>query len=153
MKSILDEFAEQKKAGNNTRKSAANFSDDAKQRCLELVNRTEQLISPWGYFSDIKDAASKAVEVMGRIAALVHIFSDKEEKISLASLNSAVQIYDWHAGEFKRLFSSAPELSEAEQDAEAIIDFLVRDVWNQRRKHGSRKMICAIMGGTFEAAS
>jgi len=104
------------------------------------------LISPWGYFSDIKDAASKAVEVMGRIAALVHIFSDKEEKISLASLNSAVQIYDWHAGEFKRLFSSAPELSEAEQDAEAIIDFLVRDVWNQRRKHGSRKMICAIMG-------
>lgn len=129
MKSILDEFAEQKKAGNNTRK-VLQFSDDAKQRCLELVNRTEQLISPWGYFSDIKDAASKAVEVMGRIAALVHIFSDKEEKISLASLNSAVQIYDWHAGEFKRLFSSAPELSEAEQDAEAIIDFLVRDVWN-----------------------
>jgi hypothetical protein len=129
MKVLLEEYAERQKTGNNERK-LLQFSDEAKLRWLELVNKTEDLIHPWGGFNDIKDAASKAVEVMGRIAALLHIFSAKEGLISIEMLNSAVEIYDWHAGEFKRLFASEPEMPEPEKDAQLLYDFMLRDVWN-----------------------
>jgi len=129
MKQVLEEHAERKKLGNDERK-VLKFTERAKVRCLELINKTEELIGPWAYFSDIKDAASKAVEVMGRIAALLHVFSGEEGDVSLETLDRAVELYNWHAEEFKRIFSTEAAVTPAMADAHTLENYLLRTVWN-----------------------
>jgi hypothetical protein len=129
MGDVLKEYAERRDAGITERK-VLTFSEEAKHRILELVNKTEEFIGPWGYFKDIKDAASKAVEVMGRLAALLHVFAGENGQISLETLESAIALYDWHLNEFKRIFATEEVASPAVLDAQTLENYLLRTVWN-----------------------
>ncbi|WP_284077387.1 YfjI family protein [Herbaspirillum aquaticum] len=131
MKVLLAEDAERRKSSIANRRVLV-FSAEAKSCLLELVNKTEDLIGPQGYYNDIKDAASKAVEIMSRLAALLHVFSGEEGEISLATLKCAVQLYNWHIREFKRIFAEQAVMTPAVKDAQVLEKYLWRAVWDKR---------------------
>lgn len=139
MKEILDKNAERKASGQDDR-IVLRFSDVAKKHLLHLINQTEDLIGPLGESKDIRDAASKAVDMMGRIAALFHIFSHEEGEISVSTLDRAVKIYNWHNIEFKYLFSESSN-ANVEQDALKLEDYLLRKVWNMGGYHEKKNYV------------
>ena len=76
------------------------------------------------YLHDMKDFASKAMEIAGRVAALLHKFSGQEGKISVDTFKRACTIVDWHLHEFKRIFSPQQAVSHIHIDARALGEYL-----------------------------
>lgn len=133
---LLDEYARRIDAGKVDRK-LIEFSPEAKSRWIELVNQTEAMIQPWGYLSDIKDFASKAMEIAGRVAAQMHHFTKQEGKITVDTLQRAVRIMEWHLHEFKRIFSQQFEIPRIQREMQVLIRYLHSNYW----MHGSRKAL------------
>ena len=104
MKEVLAQRDERIKQGRSDR-ILLKFSSEADDRWIELTNTIEEMIQPNDTFYEIRDASSKAMEIVGRIAALFHYFSDQEGDISLDTLNRAADVASWHLTEFKRIFS------------------------------------------------
>jgi hypothetical protein len=71
------------------------------------------------------------MEVVGRIAALFHVFSKQEGRISVDTLNRAVSIVDWHLHEFKRLFSPEFAIPQEQADAQVLEEYFYTKLWNR----------------------
>ena len=125
---LLDAFGRRSDAGLITR-DVLEFSEDAIAKWISLTNNTESMLQPCGYLSDIKDFASKAVEITGRVAALLHIFSGQEGKISVDTLERAIAIVGWHLEEFKRIFSPGAGIPQEHADALKLEDYLYDNYW------------------------
>ena len=123
MHELLDEFGRRVDAGEVAR-TTLEFSDDAVARWIVIANHIEQMLQPNAYMHDIKDFGSKALEITGRIAALLHVFSRQEGKISVDSLNRANAIVEWHLHEFKRIFSPQSVVSQIQTDAQTLENYL-----------------------------
>jgi hypothetical protein len=128
IKELLDEYDRMINAGKVERK-LIEFSDEAKACWIEMMNRTEGMIGPWGYLRDISDFASKAIEIAGRIAALMHHFTKQEGKITLDTFLHALNIMEWHLHEFKRIFSQQFELSQMQADMNVLVRYLHSHYW------------------------
>lgn len=102
------------------------FAPEAKEEWLKMANFIEQHLGPTGYLHDVKDCASKTMENMGRVAALMHIFSEQDGMISLDTVLRAFKIVEWHLHEFKRLFSPEVKVAQAQMDAPTLMDYLLR---------------------------
>jgi len=105
------------------------FSDDAKARWVKQANNTEWMIRPGEYLSDIDDFASKTMELIARLAASMHYFCGDGGKISLDTLERAIQIVGWHVDEFKRVFAAQPMMPQEQMDASAVSFWLRTRVW------------------------
>lgn len=127
MDEMLGEFGRRLDSGVANR-TTLEFAEDAVPRWIDIANHTETMLQPWGYMHDIKDFASKGLELAGRIAALLHVFSKQEGKISVESLNRAVEIIDWHLHEFKRIFSP-PSVPQEQRDAQVLEHYLHANYW------------------------
>lgn len=125
---LLDEYASRIDEGNVERK-VIEFSPEAKSHWIEMLNRTEANIQPWGYLRDINDFASKAMEIAGRVAALMHHFGKQEGKITVDTLQRALTIVEWHLHEFKRIFSPQFEIPQVHLDAYALVRYLHSHYW------------------------
>ena len=125
---LLEEFDRRSRAGAMTR-DVLEFSEDAIAKWISLTNNTESMLQPCGYLSDIKDFASKAVEITGRVAALLHVFSGQEGKISVDTLERAIAIVGWHLEEFKRIFSPGAGIPQEHADALKLEDYLYDNYW------------------------
>ncbi|AYQ41868.1 hypothetical protein BLA9940_00029 [Burkholderia aenigmatica] len=119
MREFLDEFGRRVDAGE-IKRTILEFSDDAMPRWIHVANTLESQLHPNGYLHDIKDFASKALEIAGRVAALLHVFSKQEGKISVDTLNRAIMIIEWHLNEFKRIFSTQILVPQAHVDAQTL---------------------------------
>jgi hypothetical protein len=64
------------------------------------------------------------MEIAGRIAALLHHFTGQEGKISVDTLERALQILGWHLDEFKRVFSPLGKMPQEILDAQLLMDYL-----------------------------
>lgn len=137
---LLDEFGRRIDAGVIER-TVHEFSDEAIARWIELMNHTEALIAPVGYLHDIKDFASKRVEITGRIAALLHVFSKQEGKISVDTLNRAVEIVGWHQHEFKRIFSPPPAIPQELADAQQLEHYLHTHYWCRSQTFAQKNLV------------
>lgn len=89
-----------------TEKLALEFSYQAKHECMAYSNWVEGQIAVNGYYSDVKDAASKIGENMARVAALFHYFSGQTGEISLETTQQAIAVSTWHLNQFRMLFST-----------------------------------------------
>lgn len=127
MRELLEEFGQRVDTGVIER-TTLEFSDDAIPRWIEMTNRTESMLSPWGYLHDIKDFASKAMEISGRVAALLHVFAKQEGKISVDTLDRAIAIVEWHLHEFKRVFSPTT-IPQEHRDAQVLEHYLFVNYW------------------------
>lgn len=116
---LLDSLAAGLDSGSVVRQVLV-FSTEAKFQWLNLANQIECMLGPGGYLHDIKDSASKTMEITGRVAALLHIYSKHDGLISIDSLNRAAAIVQWHQDQFKRLFSPEFNPPLAQQDAHSL---------------------------------
>lgn len=105
------------------------FSEDAKARWIQQANNTEWMIRPGEYMSDIDDFASKTMELVARLAASMHFFAGDGGKISLDTLERAIEIVAWHVGEFKRLFAAKPVMQQEQVDAFDAAMWLRTRIW------------------------
>lgn len=139
MRELLDEFGRRVDAGVIER-TTLEFCDDAIPRWIEMTNYTESMLQPWGYLHDIKDFASKALEIAARVAALLHVFSKQEGKISVDTLNRAIKIVEWHLHEFKRIFSPAT-VPQEHRDAQVIEHYLFVNYWCRKFNFAQKNLV------------
>jgi hypothetical protein len=114
---------------SEAKRAVVEFSNEAKARWIDMVNTTESMVQPWGYLNDIKDFASKAMEIVARVAALLHWFTQQDGKISIDTLNRALMIVEWHLHEFKRIFSPQCAIPQIQVDAQALEHYLYSHYW------------------------
>ncbi|GMG91647.1 hypothetical protein Cmtc_28670 [Cupriavidus sp. TKC] len=126
LREVLDDWGRRLDAGA-TERTILEFAEDAVRRWVGLANELESSLGPDGPQHDIKDHISKALEITGRIAALLHVFSRQEGAISVDTLGRAVDIVAWHIGEFKRIFSPDHAVPQEQADAQP----LARHLWTR----------------------
>lgn len=104
------------------------FSDDAKARWFAQANKTEWMLRPGDYLHDITDFGSKAMEIVARLAAVMHYFAGEEGKISLDTLERAIAIVAYHVDQYKDLFS--PRLAPPQDQVDAQkVELYLRNLW------------------------
>lgn len=96
------------------------FSPEACHRYHELSNWVESQIALGGRYFDAGDHASKLMENVGRVAAVLHHFEGFEGPISHGTLNAASEICDAASWDFARLFVPPPQ---EQQDAMLLADY------------------------------
>lgn len=122
---LLNQIGQQVDAGAIDH-SVLEFSPEAKEAWICSANHIEQQLGPMGGLHNIKDCASKSMEIMGRVAALLHIYSKQEGQISLDTVQRAITIVQWHLCEFKRLFSPEVVVEQKQVDAQSLGNYLGR---------------------------
>ncbi|MBP0635904.1 DUF3987 domain-containing protein [Cupriavidus sp. AcVe19-6a] len=140
MGELLDEWGRRIDAGA-IKRTTLEFSEDAIARWLVLANQVESMLSPFGYLHDFKDFASKALEITSRIAALLHVFSMQEGKISIDTLSRAVDIVDWHIDAFRRLFSADAAIPQEQADAQVLENFLYTQFWCRKLNFAQKNLV------------
>lgn len=101
------------------------FSAEAQARWDMEHDQIESEMQPGRYFHHFRDFASKLADKMGRLAALLHFFDGCEGDISRDTLERAIMIGQWFAGEFVRIFTPPPTIAEEQQNAAKVRDWLV----------------------------
>ena len=123
----LQQFLDQLEAKRNTgnvEREILTFSEDATQLYKDKANEIEVLIRPDGAWFEIRDFASKALEHAGRVSGLLHKFCKQEGQISADTFTRAWQLVQWHAEEFKRLFTVQTEEMKFMADLETLTRYL-----------------------------
>lgn len=119
------------------------FSPEAQVDMIEAYNHVEQHINPGGFYADAKDYASKILENTVRLAAIFHFFTGQQGDISFDTFRAAEKIVTWYAEEFVRLFVPTDPVSEAEQEAQLLIQWFIklyrRRGWDRIQKSFIRK--------------
>jgi len=100
------------------------FSWAAQEHYLDFYNSVESQLGINGYYSDVKDAASKIAENMSRIAAILHCFTGQTGPIDLGTANQASAIANWYLNQFKFLFGKAQMMSQEEMDIQILANWL-----------------------------
>lgn len=103
------------------------FSEDAKREWIYIHNDVEEKLKPWGWLRQIPDFASKSMEMIARVAAILHCFTAQEGLISVDTLQRAVTLVDWHLFEFHRIFCPPPQ---SRNDAHTLYCYLQSHYWN-----------------------
>lgn len=138
MVELLDEYDRRREAGK-LEPDIIEFSEEVRDEWVAAANNIEVQLQPLQYLSDVKDFASKAMEITGRVAALFHKFSGQEGKISIDTFRRACQIVNWHLHEFKRIFSPQRVVPQVQIDAQALRDYIDRAYasqgWNWAKKN------------------
>lgn len=111
-------------SGQGPEQQVLELDDDAKEYLIELINQTEVMIQQGGSMHAISDFASKACEIMVRIAALFHTFSSQEGKISRDTLDRAVKVVNYHVEEFGRIFATSFSMPGSYEDSARLEDYL-----------------------------
>jgi len=128
IRELLVQFQDMMASGKIERE-VIEFSEDAKARWIQQANNTEWMIRPGEYMSDIDDYASKTMELIARLAASMHYFAGDGGKISLDTLERAIEIVGWHVDEFKRLFAARPVMPQEQVDAYDVAMWLRTHIW------------------------
>lgn len=131
----LLEMADQRQASGEPR-TLLEFCDEAKQVWIDDQNRVEACMRPGECFDGIKDAASKSMEIAGRLAAIFHYFNGSEGLISKETMGRALEVVGWHIGEFNRILGDANRFTQVQQDANYLNQHLLNRYW----QHGCQKI-------------
>ena len=108
------------------------FSPEAEQKWIAHYNDIESTLKKSGNLYHYKEFGSKIAENITRMAALIHFFSSDEEFISIDSVNSGYAIADWFYREQVQLFPQKNNISELDQDAEELFQW-INKYFNERR--------------------
>jgi len=151
---LLHAYLEKAKAGSITR-DVLEFDDEAKRLWFDIATKVEMDIQPGYYLHDIGDFASKYMDVVGRIACLLHYFEAKTEglpadpearakligKISADTLSRAEEIAAFHLHEYKAVFSVSGQRSPEQIDADTVYDYLYRHYYKRNCLEVSKNLV------------
>ena len=110
------------------RRRIVEFDDEARHRWAYHANAVEAMLREGGYLSEVRDFGAKLMEHVARVAAILHVFTSQEGKITVDTIERAFSIVSWHAEEFRLLFSPSLEVPQAVMDADKVADYLLRQV-------------------------
>lgn len=100
-----------------------NFDWQAKRACLDFYNEIEFAMQKFQPLADIRDAGSKALDNMCRIAALFHIYDGAHGEITESSVQRAIEVICWYLNTFKYLYG------QRAIQQNVIPDFLILENW------------------------
>jgi len=165
---LLRDYLEKAKAGSITR-DVLEFDDAAKRLWVNIASNVEMDIQPGCYLHDIGDFASKYMDIVGRIATLLHYFEANTEsfsadsharaaqigKISTDTLQRAEEIAVWHLHEYKSVFSLEIQRSPEQIDADSVFDYLDRKYFRRDCLEVSKNLVrrnCGVRGERYNRA-
>lgn len=92
---------------NSWGRVVVGFDDDAKSSWIDFYNFVESRVAEGGFWSGMRDHASKLADNVARLAVLFHCFEtgSVSGKVSEVTLNFAIQVGLWFSGEFAKVFS------------------------------------------------
>lgn len=98
--------------------------------CLrqQFAAEMELSLRPDGAYADVRDQASKAVEIATRMAGVMHCFFQLDGDIDERTMHDAIALMRWHLEEYKRLFGEPNQYSHAFEDAMKLQEFLVDQI-------------------------
>ncbi|WP_312226473.1 YfjI family protein, partial [Stutzerimonas nitrititolerans] len=135
---LLHERDTRHAAGDRSKK-ALRFSPDAKARWVEAQNQIELQIGKGGTYEDIRDFASKSVEIASRVAGILHHFEGLEgDVVERATLERALSVVAFYFREFQEKFGSHNNLPEDEKDAWALKSYLRSRYWERNYNQAPR---------------
>lgn len=105
------------KDGVRPPRKVLKLSLEAHAHLENFSNLVESELGVSRFFSDMKGSASKAAENVVRLAGLFHCYEGFEGPIGAEILQRAIAIVKWYLLEFKRLFSTKPQMPLELQDA------------------------------------
>lgn len=139
---MLESSQKARKEGRKTR-PVIELSPDAKVHLRDYGNFIESHLVPGGYYHGISDAASKNVENAVRMAALFHLYENREGLLGEDLVRAACNVSRWYLDEFWRVFSAPPQLPLHIQDPWELDQCLRRLFMSSGRYQYSRSMLQA----------
>ena len=126
-------------------RDVVEFDEQAKVLWLQIAGNVEASFQPGQFLHDISDFGNKYMDIVGRIACLLHYFEvdtsslpeDPDARagaigqISADTLARAEQIAAWHLNEYKQLFSPPLQRAPEELDADSVYAYLYRTFYHR----------------------
>jgi len=142
LRELLLTYKEMRQSGRVSR-DVVEFDEQAKVLWLEIASKVENSFQPGQFLYDISDFGNKYMDIVGRVACLLHYFEvdtsglpeDPDMRaqaigqISADTLARAEQIGLWHLNEYKQLFSPPLQRAPEELDADSVYAYLYRTVY------------------------
>lgn len=130
-------------ASGRLSRDVVEFEEQAKLEWLKVAGSVETGFRAGHDLNDISDFGNKYMDIVGRIACLLHYFEtdtsslpDEPQarasaigKISADTLSRASEIAAWHLTEYKQLFSPPPQRAPEELDADSVYSYLYRNCY------------------------
>jgi hypothetical protein len=135
---LLSSF-EQKDPDEQSKRVVLEFNDVASMEWKQLADQIEIDLGPSGPLHDISDFAAKFLEIVSRIAAVMHYFCGSGELIDNTTLRGAVHIGYWHLNQYRQLFGQSRPQDEA--DAELYISHFMTHYLSRGRQYVERKTL------------
>lgn len=151
---LLQSYQEKAKT-TPIKRDLLEFDDDAKLVWFEIASRVENDIKPGHYLNDIGDFASKYMDIVGRISAILHYFENMPSKISRDTLCRAADIAEWHLHEYKQVFSLENQRSPEQIDADAVYGYLYHRYFVHKIMTVSKNFVrqrCGVRGERYYRA-
>lgn len=137
-------YKEMLEAGRVAR-DVLEFDEQAKLYWLQIAGNVEASLRPGQFLHDISDFGNKYMDIVGRIACLLHYVevnigilpADTEARtralgmISAETLRRAEQIATWHMNEYKQMFSPPLQRPPEEVDADRVYAYLYRNFYRR----------------------
>ena len=93
-----------------TVKKTLSFSDKAKDIWLDVCNDIEIKQGPTGFYHNAIGHASKLMENISRVAALLHCFEQAlDDDISTATLLDAINVVAYYSAQYMKAFTAPPK--------------------------------------------
>jgi hypothetical protein len=139
LRELLSAYTSMLRSGQVSR-DVIEFDEQAKLLWLQIASNVEVSFQPGQFLHDISDFGNKYMDIVGRIACLLHYFeantsnfSDDPNarasaigQISSDTLGRAEQIAMWHLNEYKQLFSPPLQRAPEDLDADKVYSYLYR---------------------------
>lgn len=145
MNELLEATAARRATGDTSRRTLS-FSPDAKNLFVTLQNNVESKLCNGGELASIRDFASKSMEIVGRMAGIMHHFEGiAGDQISCETLHRAQEVIAYYFEEYRELFGTRPDVPQDQKDMDALGDYLHTKYWlngawsaprNEVRKNG-----------------
>lgn len=119
--------ASTRRAAGDRSRTLLTFSAEAKGAWVLTYNGVERELRPGGRYEGVRDFSSKFMDILSRIAAILHYFDQQEGSvISLETFNRALDLASWYGDEFIRLFCEPIQIPEYIRDANAIWHYILQ---------------------------
>jgi len=129
MNELLEATAARRNAGDTSRK-LLSFSPEAKELWVKSQNTVEPKLQQGGQLESVRDFASKSLEIVGRLAAIMHHFEGVAgEVISMETLQRALDVVEYYFDEYIDLFGNRNDVPQDQKDVRALGMYLHTRYW------------------------
>lgn len=119
--------ASTRRAAGDRSRTLLTFSPEAKEAWVCTYNVIEGELRPGGRYEGVRDFSSKFMDILSRVAAILHYFDRQAGSIiSVETFNRARDLASWYGDEFIRLFCEPIQVPQYIRDVNAIWHYLLQ---------------------------